>query len=193
MRISKRIIMLIVLALICVTFTGCISDADFSTNYGEIAKEGSWEGALDRKHSRAFVSSYYWDGTEEGKRIEPSMLDNCTVTKYGGYFGRGLPMPFAVIPLNGGVSADDIASDADIEDVTFTLVVNPEIRDLILGTTDVYYTVEKPDGTDSYCHIVYEIKLDDANTYFEIKDGHLYNKSESEIILESIPASYLQN
>ena len=193
MRMTKRIITLIASALLCLAFTGCTSDADFSLNYGETVKEGSWEGALDRKHSRAFVSCYYWDGSEEGKKIEATTLDGCTVTKYGGYFGRGLPMPFSVLPVNGGVSADDIAADADVEDVTFTLVVNPEIRDLNLSNGDVYYTAENPDGTDSYCHIVYEIKLDDANTYFEIRDGHLYNISESETILESIPASYLQN
>ncbi len=191
--IYKRIIGLLAVGLICMAFFGCTADADLSLNYGKTVNEGSWEGALDRKHKRAFVSCYYWDGSEEGKRIEATVLDGCTVTKYGGFFGRGLPMPFSVLPLEGSVSSDDIPADTDVEDVTFTLVVNPEIRDIIIRNSDTYYTVENPDGTNSYCHIVYEIELDKENKYFEIKDGHLYKISDSEIVLESIPASYLQD
>ncbi len=190
--LNNRIITLFATVLMCIVFTACTSAVDSSFNYAEIVDEGAWEGAVDRKNSRAFVSIYYWDGSEEGKRIEATTLDNCTVTKYGGFYGRGLPMQFSVLPLKGNINDTNIPEDADVEDVTFTLVVTPEIRNIILSTAEIYYTAENPDGTTSYCHIVYEIELDDTNPYFEIKDGHLYNEDKSDSRLESIPARYIQ-
>ena len=64
--LNNRIITLFATVLMCIVFTACTSAVDSSFNYAEIVDEGAWEGAVDRKNSRAFVSIYYWDGSEEG-------------------------------------------------------------------------------------------------------------------------------
>jgi hypothetical protein len=192
MRALKQILAsLFVIIIACIALAGCISDGDWSLNYGKTAEDGAWQGCLDTKHNRAFVTLYTWDGSEEGRRIEPTSIVGCKVIKYGGYFGRGLPCPF-YLGIEGGstVNLEEIPEDVEIEDSPFTLVVGPKITDFLMGYEDFYYRTENEDGTDSYYHAVFDIELDNNNPYFTIKDGLLYKGNEEKPVFDGIPARY---
>lgn len=178
--------------LSCLVLTCCGSGADLSLNYGETVTEGKWEGALDRKHGRAFVTAYYWDGSEEDCRIEAKTLDGCSVIKYGGFFGRGLPCPFAVSYEGGDIDISAIPADANVKDVTFTLVLDSGIKDVFMKHTDFYYEIKGEDGMSTYYHGLLKIELDKDNETYEIRDGLIYEKSGTEPLFDSVPAVYLQ-
>jgi YD repeat-containing protein len=69
------------------------------TGYGEEVSEGSWKAILKNDHKEAFVCEYQWDGSDEGLRIDARSVNGIPVTRYGGYIGRGLPVPFTIVAV----------------------------------------------------------------------------------------------
>lgn len=66
-----------------------------SLEYSAMAEEGPFSYAYGKKS--AFIYEYRWDGTEEGRTVEiPGKIGELKVEGIGGFFGRGLQMPFDV-------------------------------------------------------------------------------------------------
>ena len=169
----KRISRIIPLLISLLLFGGCT----MALCYSETVDEGPWTAALYREGNEAFVSEYKWDGTEEGLRIEPGEVEGCLVTRYGGFFGRGLPMPFYItIPDAVSVSESDIPGDAPVEDLTFTMVISKTIIEVYTGDLEGFFYLEDEDGNLNYYRLLVDVELDPDNTSFYLKDGRLYEK-----------------
>ena len=169
----KRISRIIPLLISLLLFGGCT----MALCYSETVDEGPWTAALYREGNEAFVSGYKWDGTEEGLRIEPGEVEGCLVTRYGGFFGRGLPMPFYItIPDAVSVSESDIPGDAPVEDLTFTMVISKTIIEVYTGDLEGFFYLEDEDGNLNYYRLLVDVELDPDNTLFYLKDGRLYEK-----------------
>ena len=92
----KKLSAILLILLMMVSLSSCMGD--WSLNYSDTVTTDGWDIALDRDGKMAFAAAYVWDGSEEGRRIRiPDIVEGCTVFKLGGYFGRGLPMPFSVV------------------------------------------------------------------------------------------------
>ena len=169
----KRISRIIPLLISLLLFGGCT----MALCYSETVTEGPWTAALYREGNEAFVSEYKWDGTEEGLRIEPGEVEGCLVTRYGGFFGRGLPMPFYItIPDAVSVSESDIPGDVPVEDLTFTMVISKTIIEVYTGDLEGFFYLEDEDGNLNYYRLLVDVELDPDNTSFYLKDGRLYEK-----------------
>ena len=92
----KTLPFLLLAACLMLTASSC-SRWDWSLKYSRTAQEKNMEFGLNPEGKEAFVAACLWDGTEEGRRfVIPDTVEGCTVFKMGGYFGRGLPMPFYI-------------------------------------------------------------------------------------------------
>ncbi|MCR4793253.1 MAG: hypothetical protein K5871_10910 [Lachnospiraceae bacterium] len=169
----KRIYRMIPVLIILLLFGGCTSSLDYS----ETVNEGPWTAALYREGGEAFVTGYEWDGTEEGLRIEPNEVEGCLVTRYGGYFGRGLPMPFSIsVSDSVFVNASEIPADADVEDVTFTMVITNTIYDVFINDLEGFFCLEDENGNLSYYRLLVDVELDPDNAAFYMEEGRLYER-----------------
>ena len=141
----KKIIALVLSVLMLAALCGC------SLDYSEQADEGAFSFAYGKKS--AFVSEYRWDGSEEGKTIIiPESFGGLKVVSVGGYFGRGLPMPFYVDcsgNLADGLKSLDPAvvngADETVETV-FTLVIPEGIEDVNLMYSEWSVFAEDENG-----------------------------------------------
>lgn len=85
----KRIWLILLAGVLTVVLCGC------SLQYSTTEDDGPFSYACSNKD--AFLYEYRWDGTEEGMTIAvPDSYGSRKVTAVGGFFGRGLPMPFCV-------------------------------------------------------------------------------------------------
>lgn len=123
----KKIFALMLCVLLAVLMCGC------SLDYSQQGSEGSFSFAYGKK--KAFVTEYRWDGSEENMTIAiPEEYDGRTVVAVGGFYGRGLPMPFTV-DLSGYFPEDiQWADDAAVPDETvelyFTLILPKSVEDV---------------------------------------------------------------
>ena len=105
-------------------------------------------------------------------------MEGCVVTRYGGFYGRGLPMPFYItIPDAEFVSESDIPADAHVEDLTFTMVISKNIIEVYTGDLEGFFYLEDEDGNVSYYRLLVDVELDPDNTDLYMKDGRLYEKN----------------
>ena len=122
----KKVIVLLLYLLPVFLLCGC------SLDFSEQAEEGSFSYAYGKK--AAFITEYRWDGTEEGKTVViPERINGLKVVSVGGFFGRGLPMPFYVDISD--YFADDVqwkypaeinSADETVE-LAFTLILPEQI------------------------------------------------------------------
>lgn len=88
---KRRCIIAVAVLTVAFILQGCTTALSFS----DTADNGEFKYAMSDKE--AFVTVYHWDGTEEGKKIDiPAQIDGKKVVSVGGFFGRGLPMPFQI-------------------------------------------------------------------------------------------------
>ena len=95
------------IAILCFALVMILCGCTSSMDYSDEVTDGPWTAVISGEGGSAFVVSYLWDGTKEGLRLEPNTVSGCFVTGFGGYMGRGLPMPFYLdIPgVSGGKHA----------------------------------------------------------------------------------------
>lgn len=185
---KKMIIYLSALLLIFLCSCG-----DWSLSYSQQTDLDGWHAALDVDHHRAFVSDYTWDGdlSEEGRQLViPETIEGCTVMKIGGYFGRGLPMPFSVSTPAAGGEEKEIMNPNNPKPLVFTLVINKslsEIENVRMASNDdeapdrIY--LEEGDWLCAY-DVYFRVKVDEENKTFYEKDGKLYEKSGNKLVTD---------
>lgn len=143
-RLLRVLPVLICLLLLC----GCALD------YSSMETEGPFSYACG-KH-KAFIYRYSWDGTEEGKTVEiPDSFGEYRVVAVGGFYGRGLPMPFSVdigdwIGRQPGTVLDSSSPVFDVEadetvTLDFTFLIGPTVEDIRTSGEDCWYL--EHDGT----------------------------------------------
>ncbi|MBQ2738526.1 MAG: hypothetical protein IJF38_07530 [Clostridia bacterium] len=165
----KKLLSLVLLFALTLSLTGCslfYESADelyygFDIGYSEFYNE-------------AFVAAYHWDGTDGARITIPEEYNDIPVTSFGGYIGRGFPMPTMIhfkddIKLKNTLcpSATEWfgASDAEIIwqlenccfiTYNFSLHVSKNIEkitDLSLDYFDVAKTVEEDITYHTYSYI----------------------------------------
>ncbi len=153
MQAMKKICLGLVCILILILTCGC------STDFSQQAEEGDFSFAYGKKS--AFVTEYRWDGTEEGKTILiPASYNDLKVVSVGGFFGRGLAMPFSV-DISGFFGADvqwvepddAFGSPEETVELNFTLVL-PEGLDeedvSIAGAEEARWILEEEGKITEY-------------------------------------------
>lgn len=144
---------------------------------------------------RAFLGVYHWDGQEETMDIPlPDEVFDCRVTALGGYFGRGVPVPFTVeLPESLGrvqegfgeelwEDALEANPDAEVVELRFTAHVGRNPRKVELArVTNV--RVETPDGREVLYHITLSVNCDPRNRKFYSENGVLYDRKTGEAVL----------
>ncbi len=154
------------------------------TGYGEKVSEGPWKAYLKSDHSEAFVYEYQWDGTDEGLRIDVRSVNGISVTRYGGYMGRGVPMGFRIlVPGASHVGIKSVSKEEIVATFEFTVVIGPQIRDVNFGGLGGYYVVNDPGASErTYCKVLVNFEVDPANTAFYVEDGKLYAKKDDWLV-----------
>lgn len=87
---KKNIFLYTILMILAMLFlVGC------SLEYSSKEKDDDFQYAVAKK--KAFVANYLWDGKEESMTVKiPKKYGEKDIVGIGGYYGRGLPMPFEV-------------------------------------------------------------------------------------------------
>ena len=124
---NKSFILITCILLLSGLLCGC------SLDFSEQADEGCFSFAYGKK--AAFVTEYRWDGTEKGMTvIIPESYHGLPVVSVGGFFGRGLPMPFTLNIWDcfddvRWAETDEIGTADETVALVFTLVVPEGIDD----------------------------------------------------------------
>jgi len=158
---NKKIFFLPVFLIISILFSGC-GYWDLSLNYSKTLEEGCWEIAVNPDGGYGFAYRYTWDGTEEGRTIKATTIAGYEIRKFGGFFGRGYPMPFDISVPYEYVRLEEIPKDAEITDSVFTLVLTKNIRNVDLEDSEDYYKITNEDGSESYYRVVITQKSENS-------------------------------
>ena len=188
----KKLSAILLILLMMVSLSSCVGD--WSLNYSDTVTADGWDIALDRDGKKAFAAAYVWDGSEEGRRIRiPDIVEGCTVFKLGGYFGRGLPMPFYVAmpvdqtepaPTNESGEPTGETKAERTEEVLFTLVFGPYLEEIANVRESWDFIVDEADGTRVTYHPVFAFEVDEKNPIFYAKDGKLYLKRGDALVTD---------
>ena len=153
-------------------------------SYTEEATEGAWKARISSDSHKAFVYSYTWDGTEEGMRMEaPEEIAGCKVERYGGFYGRGVPMQFAIeLPDAYLMEKSLLPEDAELQVLTFTLVIRKGITNITISSVseNYCYSVQNEDGSMSYYEVRIKPELDPENTKFTMYFDRVWEKDYKE-------------
>ena len=175
----KRLTALFLIIVTALGLCAC-SSWDWSLKYSKTVHEGGFDIALNPEGKEAFAAAYGWDGSDEGRRIViPDSVQGCTVFKLGGYFGRGLPMPFYIaMPVDPSESAIPAGEEGGprTEEILFTIVIGPGLTEIANVRESADYFASGKDGTMTVYHPVFAFEVDEKNPAFYAKDGKLYQK-----------------
>ncbi len=183
----KRLIAFLLAAVTALAAASC-SSWDWSLHYDKTCKAGGFDFGLDTGGKQAFAAAYGWDGTDEGRRIViPDEVEDCTVFKLGGFYGRGLPMPFYVAvpsdPEESFVPAGEEGGPRK-EEILFTLVFGPNLTEIANVRESGDFIAYAEDGTPVLYHPVFAFEVDGKNPAFYAKDGKLYRKRGGALVTD---------
>lgn len=151
---KKKIISFILLILCSVLLAGCAME------YYTTEEDGNFTYALAKK--KAFLAGYTWDGTEEGMKITvPKKFDGKKIVAIGGFYGRGLPMPFTVD--SSAYYQADVNSGAELIQENEVDHVEKKIQLNFL----VIYKGELTEGIDADTNYSEYMKLNGVITEYE--------------------------
>ena len=149
---------------------------------------------------KAFLGDYYWDGSEEGKTIIiPETFEGCTITAFGGSFGRGVPSPFCVVftdetkellrpdAFRWDMNYLDNIKDYNVEYIHFNLHISQYIEEIHEVNFDKYHVARYGMVPMVYV-ITFNVTCDENNKTFYAKDGKLYYR-ENDALVEEFPYS----
>ena len=181
----KKLAALILAAAMILALSAC---GDWSLNYEKTVSVNGFDFGLDTGRKKAFAAAYLWDGTDEGRRIViPDEAEGCEVFKLGGYYGRGLPMPFYVaVPSDPKESSIPSGEEGGPEtrEILFTLVFGPKLTEIgnVRESGDFFGTAT--DGARVLFHPVFAFEVDEKNPAFYAKDGKLYVKRGDALVTD---------
>lgn len=180
---ALQLFIVVILAVEALCISGC------SLDYTDQADMGAFSLAYGKR--QAFINEYRWDGSEENRVIRiPEEYEGRKVTALGGYFGRGLPMPFYIdmqeVYGNGKTESDwgsqDYTVDADeiiYED--FTLILGAGIKDVEYVIATVKFKDEN--AVVAVVPRVYVVCDENNKTYYS-QDGKLYHRQDGTLVEE---------
>ncbi|WP_302625751.1 hypothetical protein [uncultured Eubacterium sp.] len=166
--------------------------------YNETIKENNIYFECNSLANCAYVSSCIWDGKDEHRDIViPDEVNGKTVSRLGGFSGRGAPGPFRILfPDSYYLKKDgqqisycmeestlsDNDFEYDIKSVAFTLHIGKELNKIVDIDMDTYYPKERGANKVTFYHPVVYVLCDKENKTFYSRDGKLYYKSNDKLV-----------
>ena len=128
----------------------------------------------------------------ESEITVPDTYKGYPVTRLGGYFGRGLPMPFLIDPYFEKIIFDgmytyseaslpEIEEPYHIEKVVFDLNIGKNLQ-TIHNVMIFYYSNTNADGSITLYLPVVRVHCSEENEHFYSSDGKLYYKGTNELV-----------
>lgn len=193
----KRIVAF--LLVVCLSFLLC--SCSYLYHYVNDAI-GPFDIGYSETMRKAFLSSYHWDGSEEGMVIvTPDRYNDATIIGLGGYTGRGVPAAFMIslssearTQLCPDATAWYYASHTSNMDYTevqylrFQLHIGQHIKQIDnLSMGGIVLASDEENGEEVYNVFVLTcyVTCDDANETFYAKDGKLYYR-ENDVLVEDV-------
>lgn len=191
----------IFLSIAFIFFVFLLSGCSLSYN---LDKNGNMDIGYSKQDKEAFIAHVYVDLDTEIDIVLPDTYKNCTVTKLGGYIGRGVPCPFEIIYK---VEDENIVDKFSIENdyleeyskkwssyETITITCNVKLpknlKKLYYMHVDDLYVVKYKDEDNKIKVKVYKtifkFEIDKDNKLFYTKDGKLYYKLKDELVTKFI-------
>ena len=166
--------------------------------YNETIKENNIYFECNSLANCAYVSSCIWDGKDEHRDIViPDKVNGKTVSRLGGFSGRGAPGLFMIsFPDSYYLKKDgqqisycmeestlsDNDFEYDIKSVAFTLHIGKELNKIVDIDMDTYYPKERGANKVTFYHPVVYVLCDKENKTFYSRDGKLYYKSNDKLV-----------
>ena len=151
-----------------------VSCTDWSFSYSETETAGPFCIAYDSARTECFVANYCWDGDPENMSADMTEIDGMPVCYLGGYFGRGLPMPFSVdidesvfgenseLLLSG--TAPDLPYEYELSEIRFTFSVGSGFKGVRNAAESSWYLIVGEDGEHTVYHPVIYVRYPDGRT-----------------------------
>lgn len=193
----KKIVSLVLLFAVALSLSGCAL-ADASVCYSAPVEVDGFGVSVNEMANCCFVGAYTCGEYVENQEITvPDAYDGKPVTKLGGFYGRGVSVPFH-ISLEGYMNAPtgdtyanafygdirefQISDDYTVENLVFVLNIGKNVKEIGNVETDVYCPHVNADGSITFYHPVVRIRCAEENRYFYSEDGKLYNRKTNELI-----------
>ena len=191
------IVMLLLVATV-VTLSGC-NPGEISYYYHEQASIDGLQLYLNDAGDCCFAGAYTfsWDDLHREVTI-PDEYNGYAVIQLGGYYGRGLPVYFYLIPdddlmnvpkdnkyrMNCSIHPDaqGVPEEWRIQDLTFTLNIGKNLKAMENIEMEGYFPHIHEDGSITFYHPVVYINCSEENMYFYSEIGKLYDKETGELI-----------
>lgn len=141
---------------------------------------------------RAFVGQCVWDGTDGAELVIPDEVDGCRVTALGGYYGRGVTVPFCVrapeewstqfnrFAIGGGApdEAEEDDPNAAVSDCVLYLLLGKNLEEINCVALGSYASA---DGQRAL-RLRWHVTCDEANKTFYSENGRLYYRATGEAV-----------
>ncbi|MBR4941659.1 MAG: hypothetical protein IKZ19_06630 [Clostridia bacterium] len=194
----KRIFALIVPFVLVFALSGCVLE-EMSVLYSQRGEQDGLVFAVNKTADCCFVGGYTCEEYSENMEITvPDEYNGVPVTRLGGYFGRGVPTPFAIdISASyiddskngrlGVIVMDDSQNFCPGEgdtlvELVFTLNIGKNLEVIEFVEMGEYYPHDNEDGSVTYYHPVVNVVCDEENEYFYSRDGKLYDKDTDMLV-----------
>lgn len=192
----KKFLALMLVLCLLLTLSGCyIEEACWF--YTELEEQDGFTIAINKIANCCFVGDYECVEYTDNMQITfPDEYEGRPVTRLGGYFGRGLNIPFYISYVDKTIDYSDIhnpwrnkdsftiSEDDYTEEVVFQLHIGPNIEAIKSVDMDIYYPHLKEDGSVIYYHPVVYVTCSEENPYFYAEDGRLYYKETGALVTE---------
>jgi len=189
-----RLFCLASVSIVGSVLTGC----DWAFGYKDANLTAGFDLYCNEASKLAFVTSALWDGGKSGTTYTiPDTYNDCAINSLGGFFGRGVPCPFAIEiayegpdpkpetekPDNFGTDAKElIPADSEVHIFQFVVNIGPKIEKIQCESND-YLCIEQVDGSYYVSHPSVFLNVDLTNPTFYSKNGVMYNRSDDSLAL----------
>lgn len=192
----KKFFALVLVLGLLLSLSGCFAE-ETSFGYTETGEKDGFRIAVNHIANCCFVSRYEClEYTENMQITLPDEYNGIPVTRLGGYYGRGLPIPFQIMYKSANVDYSDphnpwhnkasftISEDDHTEDVVFQLHIGKNIETVESVHMDTYYPHPDAEGNVIYYHPVVYVTCSEENPYFYAQEGKLYYKETNALVTE---------
>ncbi|MBQ1507825.1 MAG: hypothetical protein IIZ47_00230 [Erysipelotrichaceae bacterium] len=166
---------------------------------GNREKQNGQEYVISDNGKEAFASVYTWDGDENNTRIViPDEINGATIVEIGGFTGTGVPNLFAVtcdpsFPDNftGPSDPESYGNETESKEITFTVVLGKNIRDVHDFGSVSNLGIRQEDGTICFYLPVFRFAVDPENRTYYAEDGKLKLRKDGSLE-ESVKDLYVR-
>lgn len=194
----KKLFTIILSIGFIISLSGCLFD-DVSFLYNDTAEKDGFDIVINKSANCCYVAEYKCVDYTDGLEITiPDDYEGIPIKRIGGYYGRGLPMPFSIsladLYMNApkdskydAVFGDDIkkleiSEDYTVEEIVFRLNIGENIEVIENVEMDNFYPHINEDGSITFYHPVVSVNCSDKNKRFYSKDGKLYTRNTDELV-----------